>query len=305
MIDRIALLGATGHIAKNIIVRGLIDPNQEWSLFSRRPQYVQTFIENEVVSPQPHQNLDYQDFEKTNYDVIINTVGITENEVLINHPSAIFEADSIDTRVLSYLLNGHEATRYIHFSSGAVYGDVYDEEVTTEYSRIPISPIEKEHYYGISKLYLEARHRAYPQLLISDIRIYNFFSRFIDLNSKYLVVQLINACREVRVFETSSEAIYRDFLHPDDLWAILQYLFDSKDAFPTIEPASLEKISKSDMIQLFVESFGLIVYINKNSTQSTKENKTYYYPRNPFSPIRSTMTSHETILSIARQLPMT
>ncbi len=301
---KIALLGATGHIAKDLIVRGLIEPNQEWILFSRRPQHVQTFIENEVVSPQPYQNLDFQDFEKNYYDVIINTVGITKQEVLINQPSAIFEADLIDTRVLAYQLNGHMATRYIHFSSGAVYGDVYDEEALSKYSRIPISPIEKESYYGISKLYLEAKHRAYPQLLISDIRIYNYFSRFIDLNSKYLLVQMINACHEGRVFETSTEEIYRDFLHPDDLWSILKYLFSSKETWPTIEPASLAIISKREMMECFKENFGLKVKIIESEGLSATGRKTFYFPQNPLFPIRSTMTSRETLILISRLILM-
>jgi N-acetyl-gamma-glutamylphosphate reductase len=118
---RIAILGATGHIAKSLIDRLCRTDRYELVLFYRSSNRLNEFLD--VI---PYTNMvstkKYSEFSQDECEVIINCVGIGNPAKLKNAGVIVFRlTEKYDTMILDYLEEHPEAI-YINFSSGAVYG---------------------------------------------------------------------------------------------------------------------------------------------------------------------------------------
>ena len=119
---------------------------------------------------------------KIKFDAIVNCIGFGTPEKIGRAGINIFKiTESIDDLIIEYLVKKPE-TVYINFSSGSVYGSSFEKPVDSSYkSVIKIQPLEDREFYRIAKLNSEAKHRSLNDLQIIDIRLFSFFSRFIDL----------------------------------------------------------------------------------------------------------------------------
>jgi nucleoside-diphosphate-sugar epimerase len=201
----IAILGATGHIGKALAAELNMNPNVELLLYARRPDAIKG-------------GLDISEFGKQSFDVVINAVGAGTPVGVRDMGTEIFTVtETIDNSVLAVLENLPDAL-YLFLSSGAVYGTDFTKPAQKDsVNRLPINTLDPSYFYGLSKINAEAKHRGHSDLNIIDLRVFSFFSRFIDLEARFFITDAIHAIQNRTVLKTSQQDINRDFVTPPDL----------------------------------------------------------------------------------------
>jgi len=143
-------------------------------------------------------------------------------------------------------------------SSGAVYGDNFENPISESSKSIfPINHLQHYHWYGLSKLNAEIRHRAMPEFSIIDIRIFNYFSHTQDMSSGFFMAEIVKSIREGVVFKTSSEIISRDYLNPEDFYRLICKLLTIKYLNTGIDCYTLEPISNLSLLRSLSVKYGL------------------------------------------------
>lgn len=264
---RVAILGATSHIAKGLIHNFLFTEGVELHLFTTSSAKLYRFLAGESANVSPtlavHQG--YDDFSKYAYDVLINCVGVGTVSKLQGDFSRYFTVcETYDNLVLSYLRDIRAEALYIGFSSGAVYGRnnaVPFEEGTC--TCIPVNHVEKEDYYGITRLYTEAKHRSFTGLNIVDLRIFSYFSRFIDLSDRYFITEIMDCILNKTRLVTSGQTMVRDYLHPDDLFAMILACMRARNLNTAFDVVSAEPVDKFELLDFFSGEYGLEYVVNE------------------------------------------
>jgi len=213
---KIAIIGAASHIAKGLMFSFKDDESIELHCYARNLEKIKSFAKsigyaNPILKS-------FSELNDDHLDVIINCIGITYTSVSNAFDENVFElTEKFDNIVLDYIRK-NSATTYINFSSGAVYGTSFDQPASNiTKSFIDVNNILTEDYYRIAKLNSEAKHRSLNHYNIIDLRIFGYYSRFIDLTKNYLMADIISSIKEKRTLKTSSTNIIRDYMHPIDL----------------------------------------------------------------------------------------
>jgi nucleoside-diphosphate-sugar epimerase len=261
---RIAILGATSHIAKNLIV-GLAPENQ-LSLFARSIEKTTAFLEDESIDKgiAKVQLLDIFGTVDDHYNAIINCIGFgTPEKQKSQGAQILFVTERYDNAVLEYLSRNRSAV-YINFSSGAIYGTDNNEPVdgTSEF-RLRLGSISVADAYRVSKLNSETKHRSLTDYSIIDLRLFSFFSRYIDMCSSYLIVEIINSIKNGTEFVTNSMDIIRDYVHPRDLCNLVYGCAKTCGINRAFDVYSKRPSNKNEIIRAFIEKYGLKVKIGK------------------------------------------
>jgi nucleoside-diphosphate-sugar epimerase len=273
----IAILGATSHIAKGLINNFSKNDNYSLSLFARSPEKAKHFI-NEHGLPLEKSIYTFNEFHLNEYDSIINCIGIADpakqKDAGVNF---FYLTEQYDNLVLDYL-SKHSETTYINFSSGAVYGTSFANPVDyNSHSSIDVNNISSKDFYRIAKTYSESKHRAFNGTII-DLRIFSYFSRFIDLHTKFLMTELVSCIRNKKSFVTDQSEIVRDFVHPHDLFHLVELALSIKNTNTAYDVYSASPIKKSEILTLFVNKFNLKIEISEKveNTSATGEKNQYY-----------------------------
>lgn len=248
MRKKIAILGATSQIAKGLLLNFMSRGENKLFLFARLPKKVESFLKAHNLGLH-RQIYDFKHFGREKYDVIINCVGLgTPVEVKAASGEVFKLTEEFDQMILEYLQR-YPDTLYINFSSGAVYS-------------ISVNAVKPEHYYGIAKLYQEARHRALNKLNIVDLRVFSYFSRFIELNSGYFITELLKSLKTKKTFITNSCDFVRDFLGPQDLFDLIYLIIKAKPFNGVLDAYSAKPITKFKLLDYFVKNYSLKYAIN-------------------------------------------
>ena len=276
---KIAILGATSQIAKDLIESFAQKTDYECTLFARKPDVVIEWLKK-VNIQQPYQALGYSDFNSDDhYDVIINFVGVGNPAQAQEMGSQIFDVTyQYDMMALDYL-KVHPKTKYIFLSSGAVYGGNFEQPVTNEsVAMIPINNLKSTGWYTIAKLYAEARHRALPELSIIDIRVFNYFSHTQDMNARYFITDMVRALKNNEVFKTSADNIVRDYITPPDFFNLIQSILKSSSQNTAVDCYTKSPVDKFSLIKEIQNTFGLQYKIVEsiNTVNATGIKYNYY-----------------------------
>lgn len=244
MKNKIAILGATSHIAKGLILNFIKSKENELFLFARIPKKAEKFLKENNL-PFNNRHIDrFKHFQRGKYDVVINCVGLGTPVKVKEADREVFRlTEEFDNMALRYL-SRHPKTLYINFSSGAVYS-------------VFAADIKPEHYYGIAKLCQEAKHRALQEFNIVDIRVFSYFSRFIELDSGYFLTELIKSLKTKKAFITNSCDFMRDFLAPRDLFNLICLIIKAKPFNGVIDAYSATPVSKFKLLDYFVKNYSL------------------------------------------------
>jgi len=254
---RIAILGATSHIAKGLICNFTRSKEYKLFLFARSTGKAKDFLRTNGIKG----NISFagfNDFRRKEYDFIINCVGIGTPNKVRDNPSLVFGiTEEYDNMVLAYL-SKFVKPGYINFSSGAVYGSSFKEAAGDLSSRETlVNNISPQEYYGIAKINSEAKHRAQENLHIVDIRIFSYFSRFIDLNAGYFLTDLIGSIKNGSEFVTNRCDFIRDYLHPSDLFNLIRLIMEKKPFNTAIDAYSQAPVGKFELLDYFSKIYGL------------------------------------------------
>jgi nucleoside-diphosphate-sugar epimerase len=272
----IAIFGSTGHIGKNLISFFIKNNDFKIFLFSRD---IKKFESLKMIFSDTMSFNTYDDFGKNEYDVIINCAGISNPNAFEKNSRSIFDiAEFYDTMVLDYLKN-FPTTLYINLSSGAVFSGKFDKPVDDSSTyKFDVNGINKGEMYSISKMYLESKHRSLPDLNIVDLRIFGFFSRFIDVNAGFFMSELLQALKNKSEFVTDKKDFVRDYVNPKDFYDLTKNCIANKKINDVFDVYSKEIISKFQILEecfnKFDLKFKLVEKIESISPTGVKKN--YY-----------------------------
>lgn len=270
-----AILGGTSHIAR-AITPYLLKAGVKLTLFARSPEKL-------AGAPCRVCMLDEDALGADRFDIIINCIGAgTPKELAGDYNRWFSVLGAFDDLALRYLREKNPSALYVFLSSGAVYGRKSDApaDENTVWQLLP-DKIEISDYYGIAKLYSEARHRSLPRLRIADLRIFSFFSRYAALDSGYFMTDLVTALLKGETFATSPVDIVRDYPHPSDLAALILRCGQENDINRAVNVASSAAISKFELLKVFEKEFDLKYRIEENGIPSSPNGSTHIYLPTP------------------------
>ncbi len=293
---RVAVLGATGHVAKCAVHAFAGDASAEFYLFSRSGERLRQEMA-EFDGPRTHFIEGYGDFPGGAYDVIFNGIGVWDTPGA--DPRQIFLiTERYDNLILEYQQR-HPYSVAIHVSSGAVYGGDYSVPIGRD-SRceINVNHASQGDYYTAAKLNSEIKHRAFSELNIVDIRLFGFFSRYMNVDYSYLLSGIIRSIRNNTPFHAVSEEFYRDYIHPDDFAGLLNGIAGEKHINMAIDVRSSRPVSKSEMLDFFSRRYGLVIEGGTGQAVVSRTGiKPYYYSTRGNGVYVPKRTSMETIES--------
>ena len=255
--NKVGILGGTGHIGKNLIYYFSKNNKYELNLFSRDVTSTKN-ITNEF------KNINVDNYDKLNsyeLDTVINCVGISNPTKILDDKIDFKKiTDKYDEQVLLYLKKFSDSL-YINISSGAVYGENFTNNVN---EKSTITTMQEINPYAESKISIEKKHRKLSDNNIIDLRVFNFFSRYINLNTNFLLCQLVNAIKNKTIFITDSNDITRDFIHPSDFFNLIEKCIKKNTINDAFDVYSKKPISKFEIIDLFEKKYDLGFKITNN-----------------------------------------
>lgn len=294
---KIAILGATGHVAKCAARAFAEDSSSELFLFSRSVERLKAETKGIFDSVRTRCMDGYDNFFDDFYDVIFNGIGVWDTPGA--DPRQVFPVtEYYDDMILRYQ-KVHPDTISIHVSSGSVYGGCCSHPVSDKSkAEIDISHVRQGDYYTVTKLNSEIKHRAFSEFGIVDIRLFGFFSRYMNTGYDYLLSGIIRSIRNREPFHVVKQEFYRDYIHPEDFASMLSGIINKPRINTAIDVRSRKPVSKSEMLDFFVKRYGLII---ENSEEKVSVSKTgikpFYYSVRENEVYDPVYTSMETIES--------
>jgi nucleoside-diphosphate-sugar epimerase len=279
---RIAILGATSQIAKDLVQSFAANSSHDLVLYARRPEAVTQWLAD-VGLVGRYAVVDFTAFSADeHFDVLLNFVGVGNPAQAAAMGASIFDVTlKYDEMALDYVRQ-HPQCRYIFLSSGAAYGSSFDEPVDENTKAvIAINNLQPQDWYAVAKLHAECRHRSLPHLPIVDVRVFNYFSHTQDMDARFLITDILRAIRDKIVLKTSPENIVRDYLHPSDFYQLVSVILFSSATNTAVDCYSLAAISKLNLLAEMQEKFGLRYEVtDENAGVNATGGKPHYYSLN-------------------------
>ena len=275
---KVALLGSTGHVGKNLTYYFGKEKNFELLLFSRNEKKLEKTI-SQFKLKNNFTIRKYDEFDNLTYDVVINCVGLSDPAKIETSKGEILETAKIfDTLTLEYLKK-FPKTKLINFSSGIVYGGQFSSAVkNTNLIDENFNDGKIKSEYVLAKVRSEIKHRMLKHLNIIDLRLFSFFSRFMDLSSKFLISEVISSIKQNKKLITNEFDFYRDYIHPKDLFLLLKKCINNNPINDVFDLYSKKPIGKFELLNSLKDNFGLQYEISLNSgfPSPTGFKKNYY-----------------------------
>ena len=274
----IAIFGATGHIGKNLSYYFSQNKKNNLVLFGRNKKKIQKIM-NQIIPDGNYSFAGYNEFNNKKYDVIINCIGIGNPEDIIENRDILKITEYYDNKILEYIKN-KKSVIYINFSSGAIFGQTIESPISeSSLASINVNKLNEGAYYAISKLYSEAKHRNLKNLNIVDLRIFSFFSRFINLQDEFLMSNITNSIKFNKKLVTDKNDIIRDYVHPEDLFRIIEKCIKKEKINIALDISSKKPISKFSLLKSLAKKYELNYVISNKIKTSPTGLKTKYYSK--------------------------
>jgi nucleoside-diphosphate-sugar epimerase len=302
--SKIALLGSTGHVGKNIIYYFSKEKNFELFLFTRDEKKLEKItlqygIKNNFSIRK------YDEFNDSQYNVIINCVGLSDPARIEASKGEILESTrTFDILTLEYLKNFSE-TKLINFSSGIVYGGEFSFPITDTVlidETYNYKNIKSE--YALSKINSEIKHRASKHLNIIDLRLFSFFSRFMDLESKFFMSEVVSSIKENKTLFTDNTNFYRDYIHPEDLFLFIKKCVNKNSINGAFDLYSKKPIGKFEVLASLESKYGLKYKIDSGTKVINPTGfKKNYYSKSRKADLLGYKPKYSSLDAISEELP--
>lgn len=216
------------------------------------------------------------------FDAIINFVGVGDPARAAALGVELMGLTRYHDEVIIKYVQRNSSCRYLFLSSGAAYGDVFDKPVTqSTQARFPINDIHQSHWYGLAKFEAECRHRSLGDMPIVDIRVFSYASRSINICSRFLLADIIQALVRGQILETSSEDIFRDYVSPYDLFTLICLILKADPSNVALDVYSKSPIGKMDLLSRLACEFCLrYTLVASSCGVRATGNKLHYYSKN-------------------------
>jgi len=279
---RIAILGATSQIAKDLILSFTEHSQHELLLYARRPEAVTQWLAQTNLA-QRYEVADFAAFTTDeHFDAILNFVGVGNPAQAAAMGASIFDVTlKYDELALGYVIK-HPECRYLFLSSGAAYGSSFEAPADANTKAvIDINNLQAQDWYGVAKLHAECRHRSLSHLPIVDIRVFNYFSHTQDIEARFLITDILRAIRDKTVLQTSADYIVRDFIHPSDFYSLVNAVLITQLTNAVIDAYSKAPLDKPTLLNAMQEKFGLeYEVVQAGVSVNATGGKTQYFSRN-------------------------
>lgn len=279
---RIAILGATSHIAKDLVQLFARSGSHELVLFARRPEAVTLWLAASGM-PQRYPVREFTAFNgEQHFDAVINFVGVGNPAQTVAMGSSIFDITrQFDDLALAYLQR-EPGCRYVFASSGAAFGGDFAQPVDeTTPAVVPINRLQPADWYGAAKLHAECRHRSLAPLPIVDLRIFNYFSSTEDIQARFLITDMLRAIKDREVFRTSSANITRDYAGPREIHQLVSGVLAAPPVNTAVDCYTQAPVDKLTLLAAMQSEFGLRYELVVQPTGlAATGNKVNYYSRN-------------------------
>ncbi len=222
-------------------------------------------------------NIDEFIKSENEFDAIVNCIGFGTPEKVAAAGLAIYRlTDSIDEVCLNKL-EKFPNTTYVNFSSGAVYGTSHDDFIGNDPVFIMhLNKPDTTDHYRLAKLHCERKHRAWGSASIVDLRLFNFFSEYINPDSNYLACEILRCIRNGQVMNTNPVNIVRDFVHPSDLATLVFMAANSKGINIAVDVYSRESVRKFTLLDAIKRKWNFHYAVTDNLSQSPTGQKEFY-----------------------------
>lgn len=263
---RIAILGATSQIAKDLIHSFCAHSSHELVLYARRPQAVTQWLASTGMASQ-YAVADFTAFSADeHFDAILNFVGVGNPAQAVAMGASIFDVTlKYDEMALSYVRQ-HPTCRYLFLSSGAAYGASFDAPANANTKAlIDINHLQPQDWYGVAKLHAECRHRALAPLPIVDLRVFNYFSHTQDMTARFLMTDIIQALKTGEVFITSRDNIVRDYIGPNHFYQLISVILAAPHMNAVLDCYTKAPVEKMTLLSALKERYGLVYQIMESS----------------------------------------
>lgn len=262
---KVAILGATGYIGRSLLHECVSREKMEAIPFTRDAARAAATLRSAGIET-PHAPRNLAELGDVCYDVVVNAAGIGSPKALQQDPRLIFEAtESADALLLRYLRK-YPDTRVFNLSSGAVFGLKAGEGITDASQAVFVPDALKEKDgYALAKLASEGKHRAYAEYAIVDLRVYSFFSRFVDLNDRFLLSEMAAAVQHGTILRTSANDLVRDYASGAGLYELVSFLLSRPPANLVCDVQTAASVTKFQLLEHFRRSFGLRYEVSSDS----------------------------------------
>lgn len=279
---KIAILGATSEIAKDLILSFAAREEHDLLLFARRPEVLIKWLSDNNLSNQ-YLVFDLESFKKASkLEAILNFIGAgNPTKIKEMGPDILDLTGYFDQMALDYQrLNPR--CRYIFMSSGAAYGLNFDGPVVEQsHSIVNINNVQIKDFYVMAKIYAEYQHRSRSNFPIVDIRIFNYFSHTQNMNARFLISDVVRAIQNKTTLQTSKEFIIRDYLHPSDFYRLVNAILSAPPFNAAMDCFSKAPVDKVNLLTTLHDKFGLqYEFRTADSSTSPTEIKPFYYSNN-------------------------
>jgi hypothetical protein len=260
---KILILGHTGHIG-----RGLFEELGK---------------EHEVNGSSRSEPWDDWIFQR--YDIIINCVGTGTPKSTAEAGNSIIETTFlVDQAVLSHMNTAKgKDTMYVYLSSGVADERFFD-----------MSP------YAVSKVATEMIHRSHADKWIIDLRIYSYLSEYIDLDSGYLITEMIKCVLEGRTFYCENKDIVRNYTGTYAISNLILNEYSGGKYNRAIASHDYGDISMTELLHIFKYRYDLDVMFNINPIVNKRvkyspiiDNSVFYLPETLIIPICDKIIARE------------
>lgn len=269
---RVAILGGTGHVGRALASE--LAECCRLTLYARRPDVARSFAAK-VRSAYSLQVRDFDDLASHEHDALVNCIGIGD-PAGVRDPVIFDEVTRYgDDLALGYLGRNPD-TVLVNMSSGAAYCSDFEQAVTGG-DLVEIVPCGVGDAYGRAKRSSEVRHRAQRDSAIIDLRLFGFFSRHIDLDTTYLMADIVRSLRSGKPLVTGPSDLVRDYVAPHDLGALVMACMNADRHSTAYDVYSARPVRKSEILEAFVEQFGLTYSVEETGTLLGTQPKPAYY----------------------------
>lgn len=279
---KLAILGASSHIAKDLVASIAEHTAYECNLFVRAPGSLDAELWA-IAESKKFAVLDYSGFDVScQFDAIINFVGVGDPARAVQMGKDIFTVtEQYDNLALEYLQN-HPQCRYIYLSSGAAYGTNFETPVTVASKAIfAINGLKPQDWYGAAKFQAECRHRTLSEAAIVDVRVFSYFSHRQAVEARFFLSDILRALQAGTVLEVAPDDMLRDYLTPVDFLQLIDRILQSPTCNDVVDCYSRAPIGKFELLTALSEQFGLqFTIVGDQAKVNATGPKAHYYSHN-------------------------
>ncbi len=253
--ERIAILGASSRIAQDLILSFARSGHRGLLLYGRDPAALRGWQDAHGLA---YPVADYGAYGQEPHDAVLNFVGVGDPRRAVQMGGAILDVTQTFDDLALRGLREHPQRRYIFLSSGAAYGSGFEAPAGPD-TRTAFAPnaLQPQDWYAIAKLHAECKHRALPDLAITDLRVFNYFSRYQDLEARFFITDILRAIQAKEVLKTSAGTMVRDYLHPDDFYQLVTRVLAAPPANGALDCYSAAPVDKAALLDAMAARYGL------------------------------------------------